>query len=144
MLAPSPRFTASQIRVITIQPAKWTTPPVYTNGVITTPGVIATPLDGVHILLGADIIAWLKIALTTAQRTALDSYTKRLYTDEDTNPARPVDDRLATWQANGTMPGWAGQTEHVFVRFPAAVWNVPTATNPPAAVKTFIQKYWQA
>ena len=142
MTPPAPGFTASQIRVIRTQPYKWITPPTYNpDGSILTAGVKSAPLDGVHILLDDQIVEWLKIALTAAQKTALQSYVKKLYTDEDTNPARPVDDRLATWIG---LVGWSGQTEHTFIRIPANIWNTPTSQNPPAAVKTFIQKYWQA
>ena len=134
-------FTRSQIKLIETQPYKWTTPPTYNpNGTVLTPGVASAPLDGVLILIGDAEIAALREALTAAQKTTLQSYVKDYYTDEDANPARPIDDRLATWVG---LVGWSGQTKHTFIRFPAAAWNAPTG-EPPALVKTYMQWFWRA
>lgn len=132
-------WTASQIKHFAVQPQKWTTPPTYNpDGTILTPGVASAPLDGVHILIGDAEIAALKVALTAAQKTTLQSWVRELWTDEDSS--RPVDDRLATWIG---LSGWSGQTKHTFIRIPAAVWNTPTG-EPPATVKTFLQWFWKA
>ena len=129
-------FTASQIRVIETQPYKWTTPPTYNpDGTVLTPGVAGIPLDGVFILIDDDVIAALKNNLTAAQKTEIQSWAYVLWTDEDTNPARPVNQRLATWIG---AVGWSGSTRHVFLRIPAATWNTPTGT-PPAKVIQYLQ-----
>ncbi len=132
-------FTRSKIRLIETQPFKWTTPPTYNpDGTVATPGVASAPLDGVFILIDDDVIAALKVALTAAQKTEIQSWAYVLWSDEDTNPSRPVNQRLAAWQAGGGVVGWAGETRHVFLRVPAAVWNDPTG-EPPAKVKQFLQ-----
>lgn len=134
-----PQFNRSQCRLITTQPFKWTTPPTYNpDGSVLVAGVAGVPLDGVFILLSDEVVTLLKNTLSAAQKTELQGWVTVLWTDEDSNPARPINQRLATWQANGTVPGWAGQVRHVFLRVPANVWNDPTGPVPQQ-VKDFFQ-----
>jgi hypothetical protein len=132
-------FNRSQILVLgrdgSERPWRWTTEPVYGNGLMnppTVPGVKATPA-GAFILFSDEIVATLKENLTQAQKDELQGWVERYHIDDPDPLKRPQ-----TWH----VPVWAGQDSVVVLRVPNAVWNDPT-TAPPAKVKTYLQHLWR-
>lgn len=117
-------FDASSVQRLEYRPWRWTTPPAGDG----TGGVKEDiPGGGVFILLSPKLVEQLKQNLTAAERNELQTY------------VYPVTQaQAATWH----VPVWAGETNAVYLRIPAAVWNNPTGT-PPAKVKRFFQWLWR-
>ncbi len=130
-------FDRSQTQVMgrdgSERPWRYTTEPTYNpDGTIATPGTRQTP-TGVFIQITPEIYAELRERLTAANRTEFEGWLYPLDT-EDPDPLK----RPQTWH----VPVWAGQTNVVYLRIPAAVWNDPTGV-PPLKVRNFLHRFWR-
>lgn len=90
-------------------------------------GNVTQTLSGVFILLSRTLVDFLKANLSTADQAALEGYVFNVTADQ-----------AGLWH----VPVWASDDHAVYVRVPPSIWSDPT-TDPPAAVKKFVQRLWQ-
>ena len=130
-------FDLSQTQVMgrdgSARPWRYTVEPVLNpDGSVLTPGTVQTP-TGVFIQITPEIYAELRDRLLAADKTEFIGWLYAL----DINDPDPLK-RPQTWH----VPVWAGQTNVVYLRIPAVVWNAPTGV-PPAKIKTFLHRFWR-
>lgn len=115
-------FDLSQLKVLEVQPWRWTTLPDANGN-----GGVKQTLNGVFVMMSDELVTMLRSTMTQAEKDEVAPWVNR-YTEA----------QCATWN----VPLWSGQTSAVYWRIPATVWASP-ADPVPLKVKAYFRELFR-